>query len=36
MTIVWSAGAVAELRALRAYIAEFDPHATARIATRIV
>jgi len=36
MTIVWSDRAVADLRALRAYIAEFDPHAAARIAARIV
>lgn len=36
MTVVWSEGAVADLRLLRAYIAEHDPYAAATIAARVV
>ena len=36
MTIVWSADAIGDLRALRAYIAEFDPTAATNVAQRIL
>lgn len=36
MTIVWSQDSIRDLRALRGYIAEFDPTAAGKTALRIV
>jgi plasmid stabilization system protein ParE len=34
--VVWTRGAASELRAIRAYVAEFNPLAAVRLAARIV
>jgi plasmid stabilization system protein ParE len=34
--VIWTRGAATELRAIRAYVAEFNPLAAQRLATRLV